>query len=374
MAHGKFRHQTNCLNCGAEVQGPYCHLCGQPNTEPKESLTALLQHFVYDVTHFDSKFFSTIRNLLLRPGLLTREYLRGRRMAYVNPVKMYIFTSAAFFLLTYIVAPAPKGLENSKELTELLEKRNRLATDQARAANMEVKRAYEDSIYQVDSLLIAIEASGMAAKIEVVDSATRMKLKPELTDKQKFINFGDNQFTTVDQYLKHQEALPKAKRDGWLQKYLSTQSLRVNEKYKGRQKEFAAAFTDYFLHSLPKLMLIALPLLALVLYLLYFRHRQHFNFVAHSINVLHLFIAIYLFIAILYGLKALGGLTHWALFTWLGVALNLYMFYYTYRCLRVVYQQKTGKTLLKFGLFLVGSFVIFMLLTGVFVINAMLAI
>jgi len=61
----------------------------------------LVQHFFYDITHFDGKYFDTLRLLFRRPGYLSKAFMAGKRASYVDPVRMYIFTSAFFFLLFY---------------------------------------------------------------------------------------------------------------------------------------------------------------------------------------------------------------------------------------------------------------------------------
>jgi len=101
MSHLPERKEKICLNCKSVIYGRYCHVCGQQNTEPKESFWGLITHFVYDITHFDGKFFATTKYLLFRPGYLATEYLRGRRASYLNPIRMYIFTSAFFFILFF---------------------------------------------------------------------------------------------------------------------------------------------------------------------------------------------------------------------------------------------------------------------------------
>src|ERR1700743_593598 len=87
------RHEKNCLNCGFRVEERFCSRCGQENVEPKESWVHLVGHFLADITHFDSKIFITIKDLVWRPGFLTREYAEGRRVRYLNPIRMYIFIS-----------------------------------------------------------------------------------------------------------------------------------------------------------------------------------------------------------------------------------------------------------------------------------------
>lgn len=101
MSHPAQRKEKNCLNCGTTVIGRYCHHCGQENVEPKESVWQLLLHFFNDITHFDGKFFSTLKELLFKPGFLSTQYMIGRRATYLNPIRMYLFTSFIFFLLFF---------------------------------------------------------------------------------------------------------------------------------------------------------------------------------------------------------------------------------------------------------------------------------
>ena len=106
MSHRPERKEKDCLNCGTTVQGRYCHVCGQENVEPKETFFGMVTHFFNDITHFDGKFFTTLKDLLFKPGFLSAEYMKGRRMSYLNPVRMYVFTSAIFFLIFF----QPQGI------------------------------------------------------------------------------------------------------------------------------------------------------------------------------------------------------------------------------------------------------------------------
>src|SRR5262245_36040488 len=114
MSHSPQRKEKDCLNCGTIVQGRYCHVCGQENLEPKESFWSMVTHFLNDITHFDGKFFTTVKVLFSRPGFLTKEYVRGRRATYLHPVRMYVFTSAIFFLIFF----GTKSASNVVQLTD----------------------------------------------------------------------------------------------------------------------------------------------------------------------------------------------------------------------------------------------------------------
>src|SRR6186997_2178628 len=90
----------------------------------------MVTHFFYDITHFDSNFFTTVEDLLFKPGFLSKEYMIGRRARYLHPVKMYVFTSAIFFLLffSFFSSLAFKSTMDDpltkKQRKELIESRN----------------------------------------------------------------------------------------------------------------------------------------------------------------------------------------------------------------------------------------------------------
>src|SRR5215203_1483352 len=93
VSHQPERKEKDCLNCGATVIGRYCHICGQENVVTKESFWSLTKHFVYDILHFDSKFFDTLKYIFTKPGLVQKEYIKGRRASFLHPIRMYLFTS-----------------------------------------------------------------------------------------------------------------------------------------------------------------------------------------------------------------------------------------------------------------------------------------
>ena len=88
-----------CLNCGAELTGPYCPQCGQEDHELRVSLKRLARDFLAEHLGLESKVPTTLWTLVSRPGLLTKEYLAGRRVRSLLPLRLYLSASVIYFLL-----------------------------------------------------------------------------------------------------------------------------------------------------------------------------------------------------------------------------------------------------------------------------------
>src|SRR5215469_9339105 len=88
-----------CVNCGAELTGPYCANCGQKRfVESDRKLGHLLHHFLASATDLDGRVWRTLRALLFRPGLLSREYFEGRRARWLSPVSIFFAASVLYFI------------------------------------------------------------------------------------------------------------------------------------------------------------------------------------------------------------------------------------------------------------------------------------
>lgn len=88
-----------CRNCGATLQGRYCHGCGQKAVSSEVSLHDLVHEAFHEFAHVDNKIVETLRLLLFKPGQLTAEFLRGRRARYIPPLRLYLVCSLLFFAL-----------------------------------------------------------------------------------------------------------------------------------------------------------------------------------------------------------------------------------------------------------------------------------
>ncbi|MGN6654846.1 MAG: DUF3667 domain-containing protein [Rhodanobacter sp.] len=106
---GEKRH---CANCGAVLQGEYCHDCGQSVRSVLRPVHGMLEDTLDLVVNWDGRVVHTLPPLLLRPGFLTLEYFAGRRVRYLAPFRtMFLLCLAAFFLL-------PMALDTGSDAAE----------------------------------------------------------------------------------------------------------------------------------------------------------------------------------------------------------------------------------------------------------------
>jgi hypothetical protein len=92
----KYRPETDCLNCGAEITGKFCPECDQENVDSHENFFHLVGHYTADFFHFESKIPRSVIPLLTEPGFLTKEYWQGRRIRYIHPLRLFLFVSVLF--------------------------------------------------------------------------------------------------------------------------------------------------------------------------------------------------------------------------------------------------------------------------------------
>ena len=94
----------SCLNCRAALVGPFCAQCGQRDIPPYPSTRELVVDAFWELSGWDGRFASTVRALVRHPGMLTREFLAGRRARFLSPLRLYLLASLAYFV---IAAAAP---------------------------------------------------------------------------------------------------------------------------------------------------------------------------------------------------------------------------------------------------------------------------
>jgi hypothetical protein len=95
-----------CLNCGTNIQLEFCPECGQREIDADPTLKEFLHELAEEFLRWDGKLITTFRMLLTKPGELTLEYLAGRRVRYISPLRLYLSCSVLYFFLSAFVPEA----------------------------------------------------------------------------------------------------------------------------------------------------------------------------------------------------------------------------------------------------------------------------
>ena len=361
--------------------------------EPKETVWHLVQHFFNDITHFDGKFFATGKYLLRRPGFLSSEYMAGRRASYLNPIRMYVFTSAIFFLILFALKN-PKDLVNMSDDTPDRPSHGKTLADLKKdSANYVREFSHADS---EDS--VGINASMTALNFELKeierkygDTTTRKFTNKDLGRllAGKFVNldslkttqghsmFGEH-WKSQGAYDSSQQALPDSLRDNWLSRAVAHKLIAANAEYNRDPKQFFEHWAENIMHSIPKVLFVSLPLFALILRLIYLRRRKTYYYVDHGIFTIHLYCATFILTMaaiLIYQLaQAIGAGWLKVIAGILDIAICFYIVIYLYKAMRGFYHQRRFKTFVKYVMVCWLSFFVNMIIFVIFVLLSVVSV
>lgn len=167
-----------CRNCGTELTGAFCARCGQSVHDRSKSIFKVVADALQDFIHFDSRVLRTLVMLVFVPGRMTRDYILGRRMQFVPPMRLYLFCSLMFFLTLSIANVAlvvlellpPDPTESQAEVEETMGELSQTLSrtgvkDRAVAAEIEAKtrtlmEAKEPMRFQMGDTSFVLPPSG----------------------------------------------------------------------------------------------------------------------------------------------------------------------------------------------------------------------
>jgi hypothetical protein len=109
--------QTSCLNCGRPLSGPYCAGCGQQRRDTDPTLREFLHETTVELAQWDGKIPLTLKTLFLKPGGLTLDFLAGRRARWLQPLRLYLICSLAFFVSKPLAQASTRSGNDIAEIT-----------------------------------------------------------------------------------------------------------------------------------------------------------------------------------------------------------------------------------------------------------------
>lgn len=91
-----------CKCCNTMFKGRYCNVCGEKVVEPYErSFLGFLDNVLNAFTFLDGKFLRSLRYLILKPGLLSRNIADGKRVPYMKMVSLFFLANFFYFLFPF---------------------------------------------------------------------------------------------------------------------------------------------------------------------------------------------------------------------------------------------------------------------------------
>jgi hypothetical protein len=90
---------THCPSCLADANGNFCATCGETLRPHLPSAGEFIHEFVGHYVALEGKLLRTLKELLFMPGRLTVDYLNGRRLPAIAPLRLYLTLSLILFAM-----------------------------------------------------------------------------------------------------------------------------------------------------------------------------------------------------------------------------------------------------------------------------------
>ena len=378
-----------CENCHANVQGMYCSQCGQSVESTLRYFWSVILHLLDDIFSFDSRSSRTLFPLLFRPAFLTNEYIAGRRVHYVPPLRLYLFISIIFFisLKFFAVEENIGGINVGNSETSAIKLTQHIASLEAQKEKASIDELsiieenitkftqYREDLTKQKSIaikgltdkLVLLELKGLnesesitedeQKKIKsLIESISKLKSGEKTDLSPEKITFGNNEdgSLTLDFLSKENN------------KKLNDFSLLLTKKAEKAFNEDPEPLINEAIEKLPQLMFILLPLFAALLKIMFIFSRrlylEHLTVALHS----HSFIFLSILLVEIIGF-AKQYTTSYQLINdiaeFLEVAIVIWIPIYLFIMQKRVYKQGMLLTTIKYS-FIGLSYILMISITG----------
>ncbi|WP_298549117.1 DUF3667 domain-containing protein [uncultured Aquimarina sp.] len=323
---------NECLNCGVplDIIDRYCHNCGQINTTKKLSFKDFFNEFFASIFSYDSRLRHTVVGLLFKPGMISKDYIEGKRIKYANPFRFFLSVSILFFIINGLF----------------------IDFDQmALQFNSGQKLAAEDSKRTKAGVIEINTSSSDSSKTTKNSSEQIYFTEAQLDTMSMFTAINKRWKTYKSHYKKTEEVLPSVALDSLKHKqntytkYLYTRSIKTKNLNDNPMELLIFVF-----NKLPFIIFFFLPFFALIMWLLYI--RKPFNYMEHLVFIFHTQTMFFILIgiAVLIDQITKSEVTS-------SIAMLVFLFY-LYKAMRKFYQQGRAKTIVKFLLVNVLFFIL----------------
>ena len=330
--------KETCKNCDKPFDDSFnfCPNCGQ---QAKEDLTVsvLFYNTISNYFSFDARFFKSFLPLVLKPGLIAKRFVEGKRLKYLHPAQFYLFISVVFFFIFSF-----KVREYNSNVDKVLNEGFKVLQNEKPEASVNL-----DSLQAAiipDSILKANNIQGF----KKISDTKAIKTKGANTTLDLGYNPKklDSLIATGASEQEQLEFIGMDDDSGFFKRLYVKQALKFH-------KQRGGGIVQAFFDSVPIALFFMLPLFALILKLFYWRRGVF----AH-----HLVFSFYFFSFLFIVLGFLIAVNEWVIdlpnvMDWL---IMLSTFIYLWLGLRRFYNQNYFVSLLKASMatFVYVSFIV----------------
>ncbi len=354
---------THCENCGQELRGHYCSNCGQAAVSYHRSFRHVVVDVLDSFLNWDSKFIRSIGLLFWKPGWLTNQFLEGRRVRFVHPLRLYLLISIVFFLCARLIPISDTRTIRREDMTP--EARAVFDEKMARLKEKQKKKHPFFTFTSGDKKNEQPAGTATPSPSESVTPAeqtspTEAQPSPTPSELDSAINeFVDEKVAEKEKNRPHVQFGPDKHRprtpfDLWLEKRIKDQI--------GEDGARGKLFLQTLQSNLSTMMLFCIPLFAFILKILYLRQKRFY--IEHLVYALNIHAFFYL-TSILVVLISIGlhQVMPGALQVLITIGLSVLVVLQIFISIRRVYRQGWFMSLFKFAF---GGFIyLFVLVFGV---------
>ena len=353
---------VECLNCKhpLELSDRFCAYCGQINTTKRLTLKDFANEFILSVFTYDSKFRYTVKDLLFKPGTITRNYVDGKRLKYANPFRFFLSASIFYFILLALFGlfEDPQATNQDNKASIINGGKEDVANIQKSIEEIDFGNIENYNETQADSLENEIQEKINAGILSI----TTKKAKQKDEEEKEFKFIPEDSLTTTyggsgnylniqvhkAQYFykfnKHTDITNSRTALDSLGYPQTKTNLFIYNKTNDIQRviDNPVKFIKHLLSKTPFFLFFMAPFVALFFWLIY--SKKKFNYMEHLVFIFHIFswVFVVLIICLLPDLLLPGDNTLAA------ILLILVGPFYFYKALRNFYKQKRRWTLIKF--------------------------
>ncbi len=314
---------TKCLNCEQPLDKSdiYCPYCSQLNSNKQLSAKDFFGEFLNSIVVIDSRLRNTFKDLLFRPGIITKNYAKGQRLKYANPFRFFLSVSIIYFLVSGLIDTVTSSTNRDLNLNatglDSIGKNISISTQEALRIVDSVKAL------QPEKPLDYLSESQLDSMSTLKSYTERFSLYNSFYEKHKI----KNAETALDS-LHHKKSA--------FNKWVYSKNTTID-----KIKDNPSTFINFIITKIPFFLFFFTPFFALFFWIIYSKRKytyiEHMVFIFHIFSFIFLAMLLFLIPDLLIGSEILVGL----LFLLIGPL-------YFYKALRNFYEQSRVITLIKF--------------------------